>query len=175
MLLLIYPDPRFRYIDMNIAQSSPLYEYWNSDQDDNDDKKRLLKLNPKEPASSLFRNEPYKWENLYRSVLKNVINGDDSSIKGLMVLLSTISKKEKNLVLNSLEAFLDKHVIYKLRNENYQDIKSSKNFYSALRILMTIFINPYDLDLKKEPKHLYEKTGMFFYKFRKRVLSISKI
>ena len=152
---------------MNIAQSSPLYEYWNSDQDENDDKKRLLMLNPKEPASNLFRNEPYKWENLYQSVLKNIISGDHSSIKGLMVLLSTISKKEKVIVLNSLETFLNKHTIYKLRNEHYYDLKSSKNFYTALRILFSIFINPYDLELKKEPNHLYEKTGMFFYKFRK--------
>ena len=152
---------------MNIAQSSPLYEYWNSDQNENDENKRLLKLNSNEPASNLFRNEPYKWENLYQSVLANVISGDDSSIKGLMVLLSTINKKEKDIVLNSLEPLLDKHVIYKLKNEKYHDINSSNNFFNALRILLTIFINPYDLVLKKEPKHLYEKTGMFFYKFRK--------
>ena len=156
---------------MNIAQSSPLYEYWNSDQVENDENKRLSKLNSKEPASNLFRNEPYKWENLYQSVLNNVINGDDSSIKALMVLLSTISKREKDIALNSLEALLDKNVIYKLRNEKYQDIKSSSNFYTAFRILLAIFINPYDLELKKEPKHLYEKTGVFFYKFRKMILS----
>ena len=156
---------------MNIAQSSPLYEYWSSDQNENDENKRLLKLNSKEPAANLFRNEPYKWENLYQSVLNNVISGDDSSIKGLMVLLSTISKREKDIALNSLEALLDKRIINKLRNEKYQDIKSSKNFYTALRILLTIFINPYDLELKKEPKHLYEKTGMFFYKLRKKILS----
>ena len=88
-----------------------------------------------------------------------------------MVLLSSISKNEKNIVLKSLDALLDKHIVYKLRNEKYQDIKSSKNFYTALRILMTIFINPYYLELKKEPKHLYEKTGIFFYKFRKIILS----
>ena len=156
---------------MNVAQSSPLYQYWNSEQDDNDEKKRLLKLNSKEPASNLFRNEPYKWENLYQSILKNVISGDDSSIKGLMVLLSTISKREKDIVLNSLEALLDKNIIYKLRNEKYQDIKSSKNFFNACRILLTIFTNPYDLELKTKPKHIYEKTGMCFYKFRKLVLS----
>ena len=155
---------------MNIAQSSPLYEYWNSKQDENDERKRLLKLNPKEPASSLFRNEPYKWENLYQSVVRNVIRGDLSSIKGLMLLLSTISQKEKDIVLNSLEALLDKHVIYKLRNKKYQDIKSKKKIYTSLRILLTIFINPYNLELKNEPKYVYEKTGMFFYKFRKIVL-----
>ena len=156
---------------MNIAQSSPLYQYWNSDQDENDEKKRLLKINSNEPASDLFRNEPYKWENLYQSVLKKIISGDNSSLKGLMVLLSTISKKEKDIVLNSLDALLDKHVIYKLRNEKYHDIKSSKNFYTAFRILLAIFINLYDLELKKEPKYFYEKTGMFFYKFRKIFLS----
>ena len=151
---------------MNISQSSPLYQYWNSEQDENDENERLLKLNPKEPASNLFRYEPYKWENLYQSVLRNLIRGDKSSIKGLMVLLSTISKNEKDKVLNSLEALLDKHLIYKLRNEKYQDIKSSKNFYTSLRILLTIFFNPYELELKKEPKYLYEKTGMFLYKVR---------
>ena len=156
---------------MNIAQSSPLYEYWNSDQEENDENKRLLKLNPDEPASNLFRYEPYKWENLYQCVLRNVISGDESSIKALMVLLSTISQKEKDIVLNSLEALLDMHLISKLRNEKYRDIKSSKNFYTALRILFTIFFNPYELELKKEPNHLYEKTGMFFYKLRKIIFS----
>ena len=155
---------------MNIAQSSPLYEYWNSEQDEDDENKRLSKLNPKEPASSLFRDEPYKWENLYQTVLRNVISGDESSIKGLMVLLSTISKKEKDIVLNSLEGLLNKHIIHKLRNKKSQDLKSSKNFYTALRILFTIFINPYELELKKDQKHHYEKIGMFFYQFRKIIL-----
>ena len=34
-----------------------------------------------------------------------------------MVLLSTISKREKDIALNSLEAMLDKRIINKLRNE----------------------------------------------------------
>ncbi len=152
---------------MDISQSSPLYEYWNSEQNENDENQRLLKLNSSEPASNLFRNEPYKWENLYQSILRNVINGDESSIKGLMVLLSTITRKEKDKVLSSLESILDKQVINKLRNENYRDMKSSKNFYTALKILLTIFINPYELEIKKERNHLYERTGMFFYQFRK--------
>ena len=157
----------FHLIPMNIDQTSPLYEYWNSNQDENAENNRLLKLNPREPASKLFRNEPYKWENLYQSIIRNVISGDESSIKGLLVLLSTITKKEKDIVINSLEPFLDKNIIYKLRYEKYQNIKTSKKLYSALRILLTIFINPYELKIKNEPKYLYEKTGMFFYKFRK--------
>ena len=155
---------------MNIAKSSPLYEYWNSDQGEQAEKKRLLKLNSNEPASTLFRNEPYKWENLYQSVVRNVIRGDESSVKGLMVLLSTINKKEKDKTLRALQELLDEHVIIKLRNESYQDINSSRNFFSALIILCNIFINPYELELKKDKNHIYEKTGMFFYQLRKLVL-----
>jgi len=152
---------------MNIAQSSPLYEYWNSDQGEGSEKERLLKLNSNEPASNLFRNEPYKWENLYQSVVRNIIRGDESSIKGLMVLLSTINKKEKDRCLIYLENLIDKRLINKLRNEDYQDIKSNKNFFTALSILLNIFINPYGLEIKKKTNHIYEKTGMFFYQLRK--------
>ena len=152
---------------MKIEKSSPLYEYWNSDQGEEEEKKRLLKLNSKDPASNLFRYEPYKWENLYQSVLRKVIGGDESSIKGLMVLLSTINKTDKEKTLLALENFLDKRVINKLRNEKYQDIKSSKNLFTALSVLLIIFINPYGLEIKKDINHIYEKTGMFFYSLRK--------
>tara|TARA_Y100001968_G_scaffold131559_1_gene120054 strand:- start:415 stop:609 length:195 start_codon:yes stop_codon:yes gene_type:complete len=57
---------------MNIAQSSPLYEYWNSDQVENDENQRLLKLNQNEIASELFRNEPYKCENLFKAQLEEL-------------------------------------------------------------------------------------------------------
>ena len=155
---------------MNIAKSSPLYEYWNSDQGEEADKKRLLKLNSNEPASTLFRNEPYKWENLYQSVVRNVIRGDESSVKGLMVLLATINKNEKDKSLMALEELLDDHIIDILRNENYQDLNSSRNFFSSLKILLNIFINPYGIKLKNGNNHIYEKTGMFFYQLRKVVL-----
>ena len=160
---------------MNISQSSPLYQYWNSEQEANDEKKRLLKLNQNEAASNLFKNEPYKWENLYQCVLRNIISGDFTSIKGLMVLLSSISKKEKDKVLYNLEALLDNQLIYKLRYEKYQDMDSSKNLFTAIRIIFCIFINPYELEIKKEQKYIYEKTGMFFLKFRKIVYQISDI
>ena len=152
---------------MNISKLSPLYEYWSSEQDEDDERKRLIMLNPDEPASDLFKNEPYKWENLFRSALSNVINGNESSTKGLMVILSTISKGEQDKLINSLENLLSYHVIDKLRNKKYYEINSNRNIFNTFRVLLIIFINPYQLELKKEPKHLYEKTGMFFYKFRK--------
>tara|TARA_B100000700_G_scaffold254811_1_gene287234 strand:+ start:8661 stop:9137 length:477 start_codon:yes stop_codon:yes gene_type:complete len=151
---------------MKIAESSPLYEYWNSDQDEKADKIRLLKINSNEPASNLFRNEPYKWENLYQTIIRNIIKGDESSVKGLMVLLSTINKNEKDKTLILLSDLLEMSVINKLRNQRYQDIDSSRNFLTALNILLNIFINPYGLDIKKDKNHIYEKTGMFFYQLR---------
>jgi len=41
-------------MQLDIAKSSPLYEYWNSYQDENDENERLLMLNPKEQISSFF-------------------------------------------------------------------------------------------------------------------------
>ena len=155
---------------MNIAKSSPLYEYWHSDQGEEAEKKRLLKVNSNEPASTLFRNEPYKWENLYQSIVRNVIRGDESSVKGLMVLLSTINNEEKDKSLMALEDLLDERVINKLRNEKHQDIRSKKNFFSAIKILLNIFLNPYGVELKKDKNHIYEKTGMLFYQLRKVIL-----
>ena len=154
----------------NIATTSPLYEYWKSDQDDKEESKRLLMLNPMEPAANLFKNEPYKWENLYQSIVRKIIRGDASSIKGLMVLMATLNKNEKEKTLKTLEIFLDKQVIDKLRIGNYQDIKSSKNIFTFIVILFSIFTNPYGLEVKRDKNHIYEETGMFFYQLRKKLL-----
>ena len=152
---------------MKIAESSPLYEYWLSEQDENDEKQRLLKTNSEVPASILFMNEPYKWENLYQSIVSNLIKGDKTSIRGFIILLSTIKRKEKEKSLKALSELLDKSVITVLKDGKYEDIKSSRNPLIGLQILFNIFINPFELVIKKEKKHIYEKTGMFFYQLRK--------
>jgi len=157
---------------MNIAKSSPLYEYWKSDQAEDAEQIRLLKLNSNEPTSTLFKNEPYKWENLYQSVVRNIIRGDESSIKALMVLLSTIKKNEKDKSIMALEDVLDKHIISKLRNEKYQNIKSRKNYFTAIIIIFNIFFNPYGIEIKKNKNHIYEKTGMWFFQLRKLVFKL---
>ena len=104
---------------MSIEATSPLYEYWISDQDDIQEEKRLLKVNSNERASILLKNEPYKWENLYQSILRRIISGDKSSLKGLMVLLSTLNHDEKNKCLSALGKFLDISLINKMKNEEY--------------------------------------------------------
>ncbi len=150
-----------------ISETSPLYDFWKSAQDEKAEQKRLLKFNPCVRSSNLFRNEPYKWEILYQSILRRIISGDDSSIKGLMILLDTLNLKEKEKTINSLESFLDKGLIDKLKLEDYQNIQSSKNFITSIIIFWNIFINPFDLVIKVNKNHIYEKTGMFFYKLRK--------
>ena len=165
-----YPFFRFKFptalLVENLARTSPLYDYWQSNQDDEDESKRLLKINPLEPASNLFKNEPYKWENLYQSILREVIKGDESSMKGLMVLLSTINNNEKEKTLIALDNILDKILINRLRIENYRDLQSDKNLFRFLAILFSIFTNPYGLVIKREKNHIYEKTGMIFYEIR---------
>ena len=44
---------------------SPLYSYWQSDQNDLDERNRLLLANKDSPALYLFEKEPYKWEILF--------------------------------------------------------------------------------------------------------------
>tara|TARA_Y100001968_G_scaffold185037_1_gene169474 strand:+ start:706 stop:969 length:264 start_codon:yes stop_codon:yes gene_type:complete len=76
-----------------------------------DENQRLIKLNSEEPASTLFRDEAYKWENFYQSILRKIISRDKSSIKGLLVFI-IITVKEKDIVLKSLDSLLDWHIIY---------------------------------------------------------------
>ena len=79
----------------SIGKISPLYSYWQSDQNTKDENERLLKANNESPASFLFTKEPYKWENLYQSIVREIINGDMGSVKGLKVLLSSVNSEQR--------------------------------------------------------------------------------
>ncbi len=153
----------------SIKRISPLYDYWLSDQNQADDKKRKLKVNKASPARYLFEKEPYKWENLYQSIMHEIINGDNNSLKGLKVLLNTINQEEQDRMIQS---FLD----FKLLNKEQLDIllqidinsqPTKKNLFRFLRILYSIFANPYRIDIKGKKNHLYEKTGSLINDFRR--------
>ena len=66
-----------------IKKISPLYSYWMSNQTDEDEKDRLLIANMDSKAVYLFEKEPYKWENLFQSIARQIINGDLDSIRGM--------------------------------------------------------------------------------------------
>ena len=150
-----------------IQKTSPMYDYWRSMQTDDDNSKRLLKSSPS-PASSLFRNEPYKWEILYQSIIREIIKGDNESIKGLLVLIRTLSKDEQEKMLLGFEkhCIFDKKLIDKINSLEIANTSSARNPLRFLRILISIFTNPYNLNLRGQKKHLYERTGSLFFSFR---------
>ncbi len=152
-----------------IKKTSPLYDYWINKQDDLDEDIRLRKANKKNPQVRLFANEPYKWESLYQSIIRRIINGDRSSIKGLNILLDMINSQEKELLLKKLfsEGLLERNVIYDIKINRFAHLKKTQNFLTFISILVTIFVNPYDINIKRKPNHIYEKTAIIFFNIRK--------
>ena len=143
---------------------SPLYSYWQSDQNDIDEMNRLLISNKDSPALYLFEKEPYKWEILFQSIIREIIKGDVSSIKGLQVLLSSLSIEVKNKVLNQLiyDQFINKDCYEAIKKPINMKLQTNKNFLRFLRILWAIFTNPYGIELRRKKTHIYEKTGFIF-------------
>ena len=143
---------------------SPLDSYWQSDQNDFDEMNRLLIAKKDSPALYLFENEPYKWEILFQSIVREIINGDLSSLKGLKVLLSCLSDEEKNRVLKDLlvNKFINQDCYEQLKKPIDEKLETKKNLFRFLRILLAIFINPYGIELKRKKNYIYEKTGFLF-------------
>ena len=143
---------------------SPLYSYWKSDQDDIDERNRLLIANKNSKALSLFENEPYKWEVLFQSIIREIINGDQSSIKGMKIILNTLSFKVRKKVLNDLleKNFINEDCYLELKNPVDINSENKKNFLRFIRIFFAIFINPYGIVIRRKKTHIYEKTGFLF-------------
>ena len=155
----------FHSMDTNlIAKSSPLYKYWQTSQNDSDEEERLLMVNNLSPAVILFKREPYKWENLYQSIIRELIKGDLTSIKGFKILIETINKEQRLNVIKNLkdQQIIDSNIIELINHPDSEITNSKKNYFRAIKILFAIFINPYRIEVKRSKNHLYEKTGYFF-------------
>ena len=152
-----------------IAKVSPLYDYWQSPQNDQDEKRRLEKANTTSPASILFREEPYKWEMLYQSIIREINRGDKDSIKGLRMLISMISLEEQERVLQDLsdKILFSDEIICELKDKSTNISTTKKNRVRFIKILFAIFTNPYRIEIKRKKKHIYERTGSFFNSFKK--------
>ena len=140
-----------------IGKISPLYDFWVSDQTDEDENKRLLMANIDSKAVYLFNEEPYKWENLFQSISREIINGDRDSIRGMKILLSTISSNEKEKTLNAFykEGIFEEAIIEELREGDFSRPVKKQNFFRFLRILIIIFTNPYGIIMRRKKKHIY--------------------
>ncbi len=160
-----------------IKQASPLYEYWNSEQSNTDEKKRLLKISKEATYKDglfLFEKEPYKWEILFQSIVFNLWKNKSSSTRALKKLLFTIDPHSRSKTLGSLEdnGVLESKTIEELKATTLEELKilleqnSRNNITSFLIILIAIFTNPFNLNLKKEKIRIYEKTGSLIYSIK---------
>ena len=69
---------------------NPSFEYPPSIQNDKDEETRLQMSNNDFPAVGLFAKEPYKWEVLYQSIVRELIKGDKGSVNGLKILINML-------------------------------------------------------------------------------------
>ena len=85
------------------AKSSPLFDYWNSNQSDKDEESRLQKSLRSSPAAVLFLEEPYKWEILFQSIIREIYKGDKDAIKGLKLLIKMVQIEEQEMIFGKLK------------------------------------------------------------------------
>ena len=151
-----------------IAKSSPLYEYWKTSQDNQDEAKRLLMLNNKSFASKLFKEEPYKWEVLYQSIIREIYKGDKTSVKGLKILLQSLNKQNEKDTLNRLKylGLINQETFHFISNYDLKKEELNRNLYRFLRVLFSIFFNPYGIVIRRKKNHLYENTASFIHQIR---------
>ena len=152
----------------SIAKLSPLYNYWNSEQSKIDENERLSKINKNSKALYLYQQEPYKWENLFQCIMIEIIKGDKSSLKALSILLDTLSEDENSRIICKLrqDSLLDEDLLSELFDSDFSSKVSKKKPFRFLKIIVAIFTNSFNLEIKGEKKHIYEKTGHFFMKAR---------
>ncbi len=153
-----------------ISKTSPLYEFWRSSQNSDSNQLRLCKANILSPASDLYVNEPYKWETLYQCILRELIKGNLDSLNGLKVLLETLTKEERENVLKKIidQGILESELLAKLNNTDATMFQRKINLIRFSKIFISIFFNPYNLNLKQKKKYIYERTGGFIYSLRSR-------
>ncbi len=161
----------------SIKRLSPLYEYWSSEQNQNDETNRISKTNKESKISYLFIKEPYKWENLFQSIIIEINRGDADSIKGLKIILDCINleEKEKVLLKFSEEKIFNSSTLEELRKPIDFKGNTKKNLLRFIRILFSIFTNPYGIEQKRNRIHLYEKTGFIINECRKFILKGKKV
>ena len=160
-----------------LKNSSPLYNYWRSSQDEDEENKRLLKVNDTNHLAILFKKEPYKWENLYQSIAREILRGDQDSLKGLRITLDCLNQEEKNNIINFYKEkkLFDITIINQIKSGGINEGKTKNNSFRFLRILLAIFTNPYGLELRRKKNHIYEYSGYYLHELRKLIFKGSDL
>ncbi len=168
-----------KQLSILIKESSPLYEYWESPQKEQDEKNRLSKLNNDEiykPGLILYREEPYKWEILYQSIIRASILNKIKPTTALKKMIFTLNSRYRSKLINSLKknAILPKEILDDLNDTSLEDftklIQENKhdvfNLTRFIGILFAIFANPFDVKIKTKKIRIYEKIGSSIYNFK---------
>ena len=165
------PDSANKIDFFDIALSYPLYNYWQTNQDEKDEKERLSIANNDSPAVFLFNEEPYKWETLYQSIVREIYRGDQYSIKAFKLLMETINHKIADKIINDLKKnnIFDEKIIQLINNSSNDQLPNKRDNLRFLKILFAIFTNPYNIEVKRNRKQIYEKTGWLVYRLKKLV------
>ena len=151
-----------------IEKASPLYDFWNSEQGEEEDSIRLVKVNELSPFSSLYVEEPYKWEILYQLTSNNLLEGNLQYVKAFKILLSTLDKETQNSLVSRFQKnnIINEQIIDLLAGEDNYKIESKIHPCRVLKTLFAIFTNSYKVNLKMKRSHIYEYTGFIFFHIR---------
>ncbi len=151
-----------------IERSSPLYFYWQSSQNEREERHRLLKANLLSPYVDLFREEPYKWEILFQTIVREINEGEEVLAMGLKLLMDTIALEERNKTLKALTEndLLGEHLLSQIIDQERKLVLSKGNLLRTIRVLNAIFFNPYGIEIRRR-RFLYEHTGFIANSFRK--------
>ncbi len=144
-----------------------------SKQTDEDEKNRLHLANMDSKAVYLFEKEPYKWENLFQAIARQIINGDKDSIRGMKVLLETINIPHRTKVLELFlkEGIFQEGIVEELKEVDSLGPPTKSNLARFVSILFTIFTNPYGITIRRRKNHSYEVTGFIINSLREKISS----
>ena len=173
---MVKKDSRAREIYTAISVVSPLFEFWASSQDREDNQKRLLKMNRDiQEANELFGKEPYKWEILYQYLCRQIYKGNLNALKGFLIIINMLSDKSRVQLINDLK-------VNSIINEEIGDLIETKDFLNRheskidepylmkisrlIFVLIAIFSNPYNIPIRSKKRAIYEHTGYLLRKLR---------
>ena len=171
---------------MSINKTSPLFDYWESPQQEDDESRRLSLTNSKSNNSNiniLFVEEPYKWEVLYISSITRLGLGELYHLKALYLLLSMVNKEKalRAISLLNKECLLNDYafniLLDSFDNNDFSFIQPTSSTFSKIirftDILFSIFTNPFNIEIKHKRKYIYEYTACICLFLRKEFFKIN--
>ncbi len=156
------------YSTNKFSEYSPLYDYWNSQQEVQDLEKMLILCSKDINSSSLVRKEPYKWEVFFQFTIRQIYQENKYSIKIFYILINMLSNKETIRIIKKIkESPLFSDEIKQSLNDKLN--LSNPNFISRcirpLYIIFILYCNIYLIPLNNVYKKPYLITAKLVLQF----------